>query len=137
MLSRLPLNVNVIDPNHDLFKVDYCETLPVSAAEVARDTRSDPTPRKMSHYILQGLKPKVDPEIQPYDRRAEELSMEDGCILWGSQVVISPTLRQCVREELHEGHFGGNRMKAIARSFVWWPNLDKELDDVNKACEVC
>ena len=51
--------------------------------------------------------------------------------------MIPPTLRQRVREELHEGHFGGNRMKAIARSFVWWPNLDKELDDVTKACKVC
>ena len=54
MLSRLPLTVNVIDPNHDLFKVDYCETLPVTAAEVARDTQFDPTIRCHSIYSKTG-----------------------------------------------------------------------------------
>ena len=29
---------------------------------------------------------------------------------------------------LHEGHPGIARMKALARSVVWWPGLDVELE---------
>ena len=28
-------------------------------------------------------------------------------------------------------------VKALARSFVWWPNMDKEIEDVSKTCETC
>ena len=28
-------------------------------------------------------------------------------------------------------------MKMLARSFVWWPQIDRELKDVVKACESC
>lgn len=28
-------------------------------------------------------------------------------------------------------------MKALARSYVWWPKLDKEVEDTVKACEIC
>ena len=28
-------------------------------------------------------------------------------------------------------------MKSLARSFVWWPGLDKALEDKVKACELC
>jgi hypothetical protein len=28
-------------------------------------------------------------------------------------------------------------MKALARSNVWWPKLDKEVEDTVKACKTC
>ncbi len=40
-------------------------------------------------------------------------------------------------EELHQGHPGIARMKALARSFVWWPGMDKELELKVKQCEPC
>ncbi len=38
---------------------------------------------------------------------------------------------------LHEGHPGGTRMKALARSFVWWPGVSKNLDEMVKQCQQC
>lgn len=29
------------------------------------------------------------------------------------------------------------KMKMLARSWIWWPNLDTELEDMVRACEVC
>ena len=29
------------------------------------------------------------------------------------------------------------RMKSLARSYVWWPSLDKEIKEVVKQCEAC
>ena len=46
MLSRLPMEVNVIDPNQELYHVDCCENLSVTAAEVAQETKADPILRR-------------------------------------------------------------------------------------------
>ena len=42
-----------------------------------------------------------------------------------------------VLEELHEAHPGVVRMKALARNYVWWPGIDKELEETVRSCETC
>ena len=78
-----------------------------------------------------------DANFKPYLRRKEELSVHAGCVLWGSRVVVPPQGCTKIMKELHEGHPGATRMKALARSFVWWPQLDRELENVVQSCDVC
>ncbi|XP_062546621.1 uncharacterized protein K02A2.6-like [Armigeres subalbatus] len=60
-----------------------------------------------------------------------------GCILFGECLVIpSPLRRRCIGQ-LHRGHPGIQRMKAIARSYVYWPSLDKDIVDHVKSCRHC
>ena len=63
--------------------------------------------------------------------------MQDGCLLWGNRVVVPPQGRSKVIDELHEGHPGMTRMKQLARSFVWWPSIDKDLEERVKSCDQC
>ena len=37
----------------------------------------------------------------------------------------------------YEGHLGISRMKALARSFIWWPRLDKGLEDLVRSGPEC
>ena len=46
-------------------------------------------------------------------------------------------LHKKVLEELHCGHPGVVRMKALAWSHVWWPELDKEIEKCAKSCSAC
>ena len=49
-------------------------------------------------------------------------------LLWGSRVVVPPEERERVVEELHETHPGICRLKALARSYVWWPKMDADVE---------
>ena len=65
------------------------------------------------------------------------MTVEDGCILWGQRVVIPQQHRQSMVDEVHVGHPGVCRMKAIARSIMWWPKMDVDLEAKVKTCEKC
>ena len=57
--------------------------------------------------------------------------------MWGIRVVIPRKLQDKVVEDLHREHPGIVRMKAIARSYMWWPQIDKLLEKVAKSCVHC
>ena len=42
-----------------------------------------------------------------------------------------------VIEEIHQCHPGITRMKGLARSFVWWPSVDKQLEEKVRSCTSC
>ena len=87
--------------------------------------------------VQQGWQDTDDVALKPFQRRKYELSIHDGCLLWGSRVVVPPQGRDKVKQELHEGHPGATRMKALAQSFVWWPQIDQDLEELVKRCDDC
>ena len=92
----------------------------------------------MRQYLLLGWPDQqLGEEFKPFTSRKDELSLQDGCILWGSRVVIPPQGREPVLEELHESHPGICKMKALARSYVWWPKMDHDIEHLVKTCTAC
>jgi len=53
------------------------------------------------------------------------------------RVVVPRKLQDRVLKELHDGHLGIVKMKALSRSYVWWPGINSELEMLAKACEGC
>ena len=93
---------------------------------------------KVKSYLLQGWPSVVDSEdLQTYSKRRTELSLQDGCIFWGARVVVPPPGRSQIVEEIHEAHPGVSRMKSLARSYVWWPKIDLDLENKVKSCTQC
>ena len=76
-------------------------------------------------------------ELQAYSRIKDELSVESGCVIWGIRVVIPCKLRPILLRELHSDHLGTSRIKAVARSFFWWPKLDDDITRIAASCESC
>ncbi|XP_063538144.1 uncharacterized protein K02A2.6-like [Cydia strobilella] len=139
-LSRLPLPAGSRNNNEDdaayLHFVE--ETFPLSHRDVARETKKDITLCKVYGYIMSGWPSDTEIENEkPYFHRKDTLHIDHDCIVWGYRVVIPRSLRAQVVEEVHAGHVGMVRMKQIARSYVWWPGLDADLERRARSCDAC
>ena len=98
-----------------------------SVVHMIQESRLTSILQKIIEKMTEGWpKPRknVSKEFQPYFDRCFQLSLQRGCILCGTKVIIPTVLREQVLAEIHEGHTGIVCMKAVARMHVWWPNID-------------
>ena len=63
--------------------------------------------------------------------------MEDECLLWGIRVIIPQKFQVQLLKELHISHLGIVRMKALSRRHIWWPGIDRAIEEVAKRCSAC
>ena len=66
-----------------------------------------------------------------------ELSSFGSIILRGNRIVIPQVLTRQVLELAHEGHPGETVMKRRLRAKVWWPAMDKQVEQFVKSCRDC
>lgn len=62
------------------------------------------------------------------------ITCHHGCLMWGNRVIVPHSKRQDVLSELHETHARIVRTKTLARSCVWWLNLDIDLEQMCHSC---
>ena len=51
--------------------------------------------------------------------------------------IIISTLQKKILKDFHTGHPGATRMKSLMRSYVYWRNMDKDIEENVKACRGC
>ena len=78
-----------------------------------------------------------DEEMKKYFQKRNELSVEQGILMWGFRVIIPKMFRKQLLEDIHGSHLGIVKMKSIARSYFWWPGLDKDIEDEANSCQYC
>ena len=140
-LSRLPLatvDEKLPQPAEVVLLLDRVNASLVTTSHIKAWTDKDTVLAKVRKYVLQGWPQNIgDKEVAHYANKREELSVEGNCLLWGARVVIPPQLQGKVMDEIHEGHPGMARMKTLARSYVWWPGMNSDLENKVKQCLVC
>ena len=139
-LSHLPLPEppsTTPQPADTILLMETLQTSPVTAQQIRQ--WKDRLLSRIRNLVLQGCRDGEEEEMRPFNRRSEELSVQDGCVLWGSRVIIPKKGQQGARvlELLHDGHPGISRMKGIVRSIVWWPVLTNEIEEMVWNCSQC
>ena len=90
-LCRLPLPEflsSVPQPGETVLLLNKLQYVPVTAAQIKCWTDQDPFLSRVRNMVLHGWKEEAEEELQPFNQCSGELSVMDGCILWGGQVVV-------------------------------------------------
>ena len=103
-LSRLPLTDirTEIPMTGDInFLLEHLNNTPVTANMIKRWTNQDPVLAKVRNLVLQGWPASVtDEEMRLYFNKQNELSIEGGCVLRGTWVVVPLMIKKQVIELL-------------------------------------
>ncbi|UYV74750.1 K02A2.6-like, partial [Cordylochernes scorpioides] len=139
--SRLPLEeINSREDNIDLVTHDisFLNVTPLDHLIIEEETNKDPVLNKLKEYLLEDPQlAKKDETMKPFLSKLDNFSILQGCIFVDSRAVIPRTCQDQMLKLLHQGHIGINRMKSLARSSVWWPKMDSQIEEFVKECSPC
>ena len=79
----------------EVFHASQFVPLPVTSEAVAKGTRCDPVLARVHESIVKGWSARIYGD-KPYYERRNELTVHQGCILWGMRVVIPNRLQDRV-----------------------------------------
>ena len=139
-LSRLPLPGAEGHPDDEPDGVDifYSNMIgPVTEQDIRQATGNDPLLSRVIEFVHKGWERTDNEYLLPFYRKRDELTTHQEILLWGPRVVVPNKLQLRVMETLHEGHLGGVKMKGSARSYVWWENIDRDIEECARQCHGC
>ena len=63
--------------------------------------------------------------------------VESGILMKNSKVLIPETLKQKYLRQIHQGHQGIKACRSRAREFVFWVNINKDIEELVQKCSLC
>ncbi|VDI74336.1 Hypothetical predicted protein [Mytilus galloprovincialis] len=140
-LSRIPQESTEADGEEfdavDVFMLKQLEHLSLTNNNIRRETARDKILSRVYELVQKGWTVNDDIDLKPYFNRKNELSISQGCLQWGIRTIVPTKFRQQTLELLHSAHPGVVKMKLLARSYVWWPRIDSEIESLAKSCSGC
>ena len=119
------------------------ESFPISLDKkdkFIKETDSDEEMQLLIKYIQEGWptsKSQVASTVKQYYNYASELSVIDGLVCKGNRLVVPKSLRKEMLNLIHFNHLGKEKCKNRAREILFWPLMNKEIDDIVDNCAIC
>ena len=80
---------------------------------------------------------KNEEQLKPFFRCKSKLTVENLCILSGGRVIITMQLWTKALTEIYDNHPEIVKMKNLACSYVWWPSMNENIENISKFCTSC
>lgn len=90
-----------------------------------KETKDDIVLCRATKFVLNGWTSQFLEDLESYHVPHDKLSLEHGCVLYGSGVVITGLQMLSVFVSLHVNHPWASPIKMVARILVWWPGIDQ------------
>ena len=116
--------------------ISLIDGMRLTATDIATEMVKDPVLSQVYQYVLGGWHAQkgMSDKLKLFYQRRNQLSTNQGCLLWGTRVIIPDSLRSRLLKELY---YRIVKMKLLACSYMWWPGLDLDIERIVKSCPMC
>lgn len=136
-LSRLPTRESTGINEEGIHFVDKFQVNDVSIDQVKLETEKDNILREVVNMLLHGWLFPIPIYIRQFYNKRISLSWDNGCLWYNHRLVVPTTMRSLVLKSIHESHIGVVKMKLLAKTHVWWPGIDSDIEEYVLSCNVC
>lgn len=106
----------------------------ITIQEVQEESSKDETFKHVFNSLVSNSWNENSKDFKPF---RDELCKIGEMLLRGDRLVIPEKLRNRTLEIAHESHPGIVVMKRRMRQKVWWPHMDKHVEQFVKKCKAC
>lgn len=125
----------------DLVMQEALSGVPVDFNMVRKATKSSAALQEVTNYIVGGwpksLKAIKSTEAAKLHKVRDSLSLIKDVIFYNERLLVPEQFRAKILGQLHHTHPGIVRMKALARSYVYWPGMDADIEAKVRNCVNC
>ena len=135
-LSRFPNPNNNSSIELDL-RVDFVQFSSSKIEQLQHDTMCEPMLQILKDIIIAGWPETINDlptDVRPFWSIQDQLSIHNGIIMKGQQLVIPNTMHQYNLKTLHTAHMRKEKTQLLAKNTVYWPTINA---DISRQCKVC
>ena len=124
-------------PGETILVMETLDSSSITSRQIRLWTDGDPVLSQVRDKLMAGWQDTTDETLAPYISIVTPNLVFMLVVLWGSRVTIPNVGRQAVLDQFQEGHPRVSCMKSLARSYVWWPQMDKGIKERVAMCKMC
>ena len=102
--------------------------------EVRSETQRDPQLLKVMQAVQTG---QWRGDISDFTRFKDEISVYGGLVLRGHRLILPQSLQNQAIDIAHQSHQGIVKTKQLIREKIWYPGIDKLVENAVKSCIPC
>ena len=80
---------------------------------------------------------EVDDKIKCYWSFREDITVADDILVKGHRIIVPKDMREYMLDQVHKGHFGMDKCKMRMSNCCYWPNVNKEIEEMIRNCPTC
>ena len=118
----------------------FIQYLPISHSkteELRQATISDKVLQQLAQILKAGWPTNivnVPQDVRDYWNIRHEVHIAENLLFIGDRLIVPVSKRKDILKLIHEGHFGIEKCKARARSCVYWPRINEDIENEVKSC---
>lgn len=142
-LSRLPLKTesSTLDKLEEAMMIKSVTSggeMTLNIEMIRKFTEEDLELNRLREIVRKGWpKSGVPKDLKKYFSLNESLSVENDVLVYEERVIVPNCLKDKLLKILHSNHSGVVRMKELARRYVFWIGINKDIENYVKSCESC
>ena len=120
--------------------IHHAHLSPVRKEAFQQALVSDPKMHTLTNMIITGCPDNIKAVpclLFPYWQHWETLTIEDGLVLYGEALIIPPSERERILQQLHQFHQGTTKDQLFTCGCVFWPGINKAIEEAVWQCETC